>query len=136
MTTKTKRRSVLAGVAALSATVALPAAAQADEPLLRMEADWRAFLDYCHQYPDQSDEAMDPLFDRLTDMEVAIIETPAATPRGLLSKARVARHIASGSPVRESVVSEPDLEWGRLSDDRMIWFLVKDLERLVGEGTA
>ena len=130
MTTKTTRRTVLAGAAALPATAALPAAAQADDPLLRMELDWRAFLDYCNAYPDKSDEAMQPLFDRLTAMEIEIIETPAATHRGLLSKARVAWHIVAGSPERELIGPEPDPEHGRLSDDRLMWFLVKDLKRL------
>ncbi len=76
-------------VAPLSMKAAGAKAALAGDPLLAMEREWLAFRHYCNNYPDESDEARDPLYDRLTDMELEIYETPATTPAGAVIKLRL-----------------------------------------------
>ena len=83
--------AVVTGVA--TAPLAIKAAgvkaALAVEPLLAMEQEWAAFRDYCNNYPDESDAAVDPLFDRLTEMERQIYRTPAAILEGVVVKLRL-----------------------------------------------
>ncbi len=93
------RRTALATTAAAITTAAIAApiaikaagvqAALAGDPLLALEQEWRAFRDYIHNYPDESDAALDPLYNRLTNMEVRIYETPATTPAGIAVKLRL-----------------------------------------------
>ena len=85
--------AVSAAVGTAASAVAIPVSANpdanledlhagwhADEPLLEMEREWIAWRDHCRAYPDDSDEARDPLFDRLIEMEVQMHRTPATTP--------------------------------------------------------
>ena len=93
------RRNVLATGAAAITTAAVTAplalkAALGDEiptvdPVLAVEQEWRAFHEYIRNHPDESDAARAPLYDRLTDMEIKIYETPATTPAGIAVKLRL-----------------------------------------------
>ena len=76
-----------AGVKA--ALTAEPTRVQPVEPLLAMEQEWATFRDYCNSYPDESDAAVNPLFERLTEMERQIYVTPAATLEGVVVKLRL-----------------------------------------------
>ena len=83
------RRNALMGASAAVAVASVPMAVQAVEPILGMEREWLAFREYVHSYHDRSDEALDPLNDRLNVMEAEIYETPAATPAGVAVKLRL-----------------------------------------------
>ncbi len=77
--------------AAVAAGLAMPAATlpavPVDEPLLEMERQWFAWRDYCcSDHLDESDEALDPLYNRLNEMERQLYLTPAQTTRGVLVK--------------------------------------------------
>jgi hypothetical protein len=68
---------------------AIHAGWHAAEPLLEMEKEWFAWRDHCCNYPDESDAARDPLFERLTEMEIQMHRTPATTPAGIAVKLRM-----------------------------------------------
>ncbi len=137
------RRTALATTAAAITTAAITApialkaaavkAALADDPLLAMEQEWLAFRNYIHNYPDESDAALDPLYDRLTEMEVGIYETPATTPAGVAIKLRLwSRYYASFDRLS---FDEPwwrgDLATMGVADTGFACVLC-DLERLAG----
>ncbi len=71
-------------------------------------------------------EESDILCDRMTDIEVQIIQTPATTLRGLLDKARVAWHITA----EHENLDETDPDLYGLDDPDFIWSALQDLERL------
>ena len=83
------RRGALIGASAAAVVAGVPGTVQGVEPLLAMEQEWAAFRDYCNNYPDESDEAVNPLFERLTEMERQIYRTPAATLEGVVVKLRL-----------------------------------------------
>ena len=85
------RRDALTGAGAVMAMTGVPTAvaAQVVEPLLAMEREWHAQRDFIHNYPDDSDEAREPHFRRLEEMEWGIYQTPAQTPQGVAIKLRL-----------------------------------------------
>ncbi len=67
-----------------------------DEPLLTMEQEWHDQRDFYNNYPDESDEAREPLYRRLEEIEWSIYQTPAQTPQGVAIKLRLwSRYYAS-----------------------------------------
>ena len=92
------RRDALAtGAAALTtAAVTAPLAVKAAlgdviptvDPVLAVEQKWRAFREYIHNYPDESDAAPDQPSDRPREMAVNIYDTPAALRGPLSGKSR------------------------------------------------
>ena len=88
---KMTRRAALKGTAAVAAVAAVPVAISetGNEPLLEMEQRWLAWLDYCCTYPDESDEARDPLFAQLNEIEFQMHRTPAKGPAGIAVKLRM-----------------------------------------------
>ena len=89
----TRRAALQGGTAAVVCTAAITAAnavaASPCEPLLEMEREWIAQRDHYRTYPDESDEARDPLLDRLIETEVQMHRTPATTPAGIAVKLRM-----------------------------------------------
>ncbi len=144
----TRRDALLGATAAAAVTglivapLAMKAAgvklALADEPLLAMEQKYLAFRDYCNNYPDESAEAVNPLFDRLSDMEAEIYETPAATLDGTMVKLRLwADYYATFSDHHSY---QEVWWWGDLSpmylDETGFAYVMRDLERLAGEARS
>ena len=109
-------------------------AALAGDPILPLYAQWRAAET---QLADM--EATDAEIDRVIDLQVRIIHTPAATLYGLLSKARLAWYITAqdwGNWDIEEAGPDLDAEKGKLDDYRMIWSILQDVERLAGEARS
>ncbi len=130
------RRAALKGetavaVSAAAITAANAVAASPCEPLLEMEREWIAWRDHCRAYPDDSDEARDPLFDRLIEMEVQMHRTPATTPAGIAVKLRMwARH--HGSDFGEDWWQSSVEDFGSNLDVVPIIGALHDAERLAG----
>ncbi len=92
--------------------------------------------DYYREYvasgAEALDERSDQLCDKVADIRAQIIQTPATTLRGTLSKARVAWHVTAAS----DGLDETDPDFGNccpLDDPVFIWSILQDLERLAGE---
>ena len=85
------RRNALLGAAAapLAIKAAGVKAALAGDPVLALEREWLAQLDLIHNYPDDSDEALDPLHERAYETERQLFLMPAGSLRGVLTKLRV-----------------------------------------------
>ena len=69
-----------------------PVVSPNDSDLLALEQEWANLRYYINNYPDESDEALDPLYERLTEREEAIFCCPARTPAGLAIKLRLWDH--------------------------------------------
>ncbi len=122
------RRDAMLGAGAAAVAVAgVPGAVQAVEPLLAMEREWLAQLDYIHNYPDDSDAALNPLYDRKDAMEEKILYTPAHSFAGIAVKLRLALHYADPGPL------DPEgFNW----DVRITLHALSDAERLAGESRS
>ena len=130
------RRGALIGVGAAAVVAGVPGAVQAVEPLLAMERAWSAQR-YFYNGPalhDESDEAREPHFRRLEEMEWSIYQTPAQTPQGVATKLRLwSRYYAC---FHERCYEG---EWWKSDLDRMTFAefgfanVMRDLERLAGE---
>ncbi len=70
-------------VAPLGMKAAGVQAALAGDPVLALEREWLAQLDYVHNYPDDSDDALEPLYRRADAIEEKIMGTPATTAAAL-----------------------------------------------------
>ncbi len=138
---KITRRTALRGTAAVAAVAAVPVAAPlaaipinqaTDEPLQEMERQWLAWRDYCRTYSDESDEARDPLYDRLNEIEFQIHRTPAKSPSGIAVKLRMwGRSHGYSFPGEWWELSVEDFD-GDL-DHMPIVSALRDAERLAGE---
>ncbi len=64
-------------------------AALAGDPVLALEREWLAQLDFIHNYPDDFDEALEPLYERADEIERQLFSMPAESVRGVLTKLRV-----------------------------------------------
>ena len=119
--------------AAVAASAALPAGAEPEDPLLAMEREW---LDVQHEYVKRvelHDIDDDELTLRQIDLEIQIVETPATTLQGVAAKARVACGVTGEG--YEKTGPDPGGIYS-LADDRVLWSLHKDLERLVEEAAS
>ncbi len=153
MQSKLTRRAVLAGVPAVAAAVAMPASGaigQADaalDPIFPLCEQWREAVAEADVISARElaadkttpasvckalDEAGEAACARVTGIEIQIIETPATTIHGLLAKARMAWHVTAEDDQYEETGPDPNAQYGRLDDSRLVWFLFKDLERLAG----
>ena len=121
------RRDALMGAGAAAVVAGVPVAVMGDpvEPLLAMEREWFAQRDYIHNYPDDSDAALDPLYDRRDAIEEKIMGTPARSFAGIAVKLRLAAYYFE---VFNSGYSS--LDWDR----KIVFHALRDLERLAGEG--
>ncbi len=91
------------------------------EPLLALEQDWLAQRDYIHNYPDDSDAALNLLYDRQHALERGIMAAPARSFAGIAVKLRLATYyIHPGSLDREG------FDW----DERFTLHALSDAERL------
>jgi len=131
-----KRMEATAFEGATAAQAApVPIASTIEEPLLEMEREWFAWRDHCCTYPDESDAARDPLFERLTEMEVEMHRTPATTPAGIAVKlrmwARLHGHRFNGDWWERSV---EDFGWDL--DVVPIVAALHDAERLAGRAQS
>ncbi len=137
------RRDALATGAAAAVTGLTTAplamkAALAGEPLLAMEQEWLAQRDfYNSDLPDESDEALDPLFDKLLDFQYRILLTEAKSPAGVAVKLRM--------HCRNNCWSEEDFAAPRPEDAARgvgnlevlpLKAALRDLERLAGEARS
>ena len=59
------------------------------DPVLALERQWLAQLDFIHNYPDDFDEALEPLYERADEIERQFFSMPAESVRGVLTKLRV-----------------------------------------------
>ena len=85
--------------------------------------------------PDESDEARDPLLDRLIEMEVEMHRTPATTPAGIAVKLRMwARHHGSG--LGEDWWQSSVEDFGQNLDVVPIIGALRDAERLAGRAQS
>ena len=82
------------------------------------------------------DEQSGPILDRISDTEARIMQTPATTLRGTLSKARVAWHVTATMESLNETEPNFDGQQGRLDDPVFIWAILQDLERLAGEARS
>ncbi len=125
------------GASAAVAVAGVPSNAQAalaGDPLLAMEREWRAFRDYCNNYPDESDEARNPLYDRLADMELEIYKTPATALAGVVVKLRLWGNYYTSfacDNAYEEAWWRGDLAPMGL-DETGFAYVMRDLERLAG----
>ncbi len=124
------RRNALMGATAAAAVVAgVPGAVQANadpeiEALLGQLAAAEA-----HAEATGADDA----WDRFNDIQAQIVVTPAMTLGGTLSKARMAWSITAACMDLDKTDPDFDPDSGRLNDERFIWSILQDLERLAGE---
>ena len=125
-----------AAVAPLAFKAAGVKAALGGDPVLALEREWRARLDYVHNYPDDSDAALDPLYERVNEIERQLFLTPAESVQGVLTKLRVWHYYYSPG----SCADQPyDRVWWRGNLDNLpiadlgSVAVMRDLERLAGE---
>ena len=91
------RRRAMLGASAAAVVAGVPLAikaagvkaALAGDPVLALEREWLAQLDFIHNYPDDSDEALDPLFERANEIERQLFSMPAGHARLLLEREHV-----------------------------------------------
>ncbi len=131
------RRGAMLGASAAVAVAGVPLAAVASEDpqieaLMGQLRAARARLEninilYRASGAEELGEESDIVCDRITDIEVQIIQTPATTLRGALDKARVAWHITAEHDNLDE--TDPDFDYG-LDDPVFIWSVLQDLERL------
>ena len=131
------RRDALLGATAAAAVAGVPGAVQAVEPLLAMEREWNAHRYSYNNCLDDSDEAREPHFRRLEEMEWNIYQTPAQTPQGVAIKLRLwSRYYAS---FHDRCY---DGDWWKGDLERMTYAefgfanVMRDLERLAGEARS
>ncbi len=119
------RRNALMGASAAAVAAGVPGAVQAFpvEPLLAMEREWFAQRDYLHNYPDDSDAALDPLYDRLYAIEEKIMGTPAQSFAGIAVKLRLVAHYSDAINL-----GCEGLDWDR----KIAFHALRDAERLAG----
>ena len=79
------------------------------------------------------DDQSGPLLGKISDIEAQIMQTPATTLHGALSKARVAWHVTAAMEGLDETGPDLDGQEGRLDDPAFIWSILQDLERLAGE---
>ena len=82
------------------------------------------------------DDQSGPLLGRISDIEAQIIQTPATTLHGALSKARVAWHVTAAMEGLDETGPDLDGQEGRLDDPVFIWTILQDLECLAGEARS
>ena len=90
------------------------------------------YREYVASGAEALDEQSDRVCDRINDIQAQIIQTPATTLRGTLSKARIAWHVTA----MNGDLDETDPVFGNfcpLDDPVYIWSVLQDLERLAGE---
>ena len=144
------RRDALLGATAAAAVTGLTAAplaikaagvkaALGGDPVLALEREWLARLDFVHNYPDDSDEALDPLYERVHHVERQLFLMPAESVQGVLTKLRVWHYYYSPG----SCADQPyDRVWWRGSLDNLPLAdlgsvaVMRDLERLAGEARS
>ncbi len=102
-----------------------------DEPLLALRRQWLAWREHIHHYPDESDEARDPLYDRLTEIERQIYVTPAQTPRGVLIKLELWQYFYAPWNHPWTPWWEGDVD-AMAMDETGVAMVMRDLERLAG----
>ena len=127
------RRNALVGASAAAVTgltvapLAMKAAhvkaALAGEPLLAMEQEWLAQRDYIHNYPDDSDDALEPLYQREDAIEEKIMGTPANSFAGIAVKLRMAAYYTF-----PDADGPEGLDWDR----KIMLKTLRDAERLSG----
>ncbi len=144
------RRDALLGATAAAAVTGLTVAplaikaagvkaALAGDPVLALEREWLAQLDFIHNYPDDSDEALNPLYERASEIERQLFLMPAESLRGVLTKLRVWHYHYSDC----SLVGRPYVHvWWRVGFDNLCLAnlgavaVMRDLERLGGESRS
>ena len=126
-------------VAPLAIKAAGVKAALAGDPVLALEREWLAQLDFIHNYPDDSDEALDPLYERANEIERQLFLMPAESFWGVLTKLRVWHYYYYNS----SLTGRPygHMWWRGGFDNLPIADLgsvavMRDLERLAGEARS
>ncbi len=134
------RRDALLGATAAVAVAGVPTAvaaqaALAGDPVLTLEREWLAQLDVIHNYPDESDEALDPLHERAYEIERQLFLMPAESLQGVMTKLRVWHYYYSTC----SWEAQPyDRVWWRVRLDNLPIAdlggaaVMRDLERLAG----
>ncbi len=106
-----------------------------DEPLLALRRRWLAWRDHIHNYPDDSDEARDPLFAQLEEIEERIYATPAQTPQGVTVKLELWQYYYSPWTRPWTPWWEGDVDSMPL-DEKGMAMVMRDLERLAGEARS
>ncbi|MCH8113808.1 MAG: hypothetical protein IH905_17955 [Proteobacteria bacterium] len=145
------RRDALLGATAAAAVTGLTTAPLAmkaagvkaalagptDEPLIAMEREWNAHRHSCDNCLDDSDEAREPHFRRLEEMEWNIYQTPARTLQGVATKLRLwSRYYAEFyDRSYEGAWWQGDLE-GMTYAEFGFANVMRDLERLAGEARS
>ncbi len=140
------RRDALLGATAAAAVTGLTMAplaikaagvkaALAGDPVLALERKWLAQKDFIRNYPDDSDEALAPLYERADEIERQLFLMPAESIQGVLTKLRVWHYYYSPCPWE----GQPyDRVWWRVHLDNLPLASVgsvavmRDLERLAG----
>ena len=104
------------------------------DPVLVLKREWLARWERIQKEPDESDEARDPLYERLSETEYEVFQTPATTLAGVAFKLVLwARpHIgydASGAGWSKT----PAETYPRDLDELPVVSALHDLERLAGQ---
>ena len=144
------RRDALMGVTAAAAVTGLTVAplaikaagvkaALAGDPVLALEREWRAQLDFIHNYPDDSDAVLNPLYERATENERQLFLMPAESLQGVLTKLRVWHYYYSPCACADKPYDR--VWWRGCLDNLPIADLgsvavMQDLERLAGESRS
>ncbi len=130
------RRNALLGATAAAVVAGVPVAVRADDAvLLAMEQEWLARRAYAINYPEDSDEVLDPLYRAANEIKNRIYTTPAQTLWGVAVKLRV---WAQNSGEFQQTFYEG--AWWRgdpasmYSGDMGFAGVMQDLERLAREG--
>ena len=82
------------------------------------------------------DDQSGPILHNINDIEAQIMQTPATTLHGTLSKARVAWHVTAAMESLDETEPDFDGQQGRLDDPVFIWSILQDLEHLAGEARS
>ncbi len=143
------RRTALAtgAAAVITGAATIPLAMKADavkaalagDPVLALEREWLAQLDFVHNYPDDSDAALAPLYERVDETERQLFLMPAESLRGVLTKLRVWHYYGYDC----SLTGRPyGHVWWRAGFDNLriadlgSVAVMRDLERLAGDARS
>ena len=109
-----------------------------EDPVMALKREWETRWNQYASETDQSDEAQDPLFDRLSETAYQIFQTPALTLEGVAFKLVLwaRQHVEGGYEGTDGWSRPPVESYPRDLDHLPVVSALHDLERLAGRARS